>query len=393
MSPRDPLTEHPPSMNRRAFLRVSSILLFSLITACDLFQPVTETPPSRMPTQPPVATTAAPSATAVLPTATQPPTVTPTQGPTATLEMEAISPGNADRLALDSQFSAGAALDFAWLPDNQGVILVNSDEVLSTSQQSYAPSSVLKAGSLTHFRLAPDGKHYSVVQDNTRVMLGELTGGITQTLAALPGVVTSLAFSPDSTRLAVASSDANQVVVWDTRGGVILANFTLPYWLSDLAITQENSLLAGSDLSQFSLLFLDTLSGEIQRSLQWTESASPALYGAVLSPDWSQVAWYSRGTVQLMDATSGALGSSLEHEDFITTVAWSPDSKLIASGAAATVGKDFVPVVIVWDPVTAEQLAVLPLKTPVSQLKFNPEGTQIGVLTADGGFQAWKIKP
>ena len=381
-------------MNRRAFLRFSSILLFSLITACDVFLPPTETPASRAPAQPPGATaTIAPTQTPLPPTATQSPTATPTQEPTSTPEMEPIVPENVGSLGLESQFDAGAVVDFAWLPENKGVVLINNNGAVTTDQESFAPDSLLQARSLTQFGVAPDGEHYAAVQNNSRVMLGDLSGGITQTLAAMPGVVTSLAFSPDSTRLAVAANDANEVVVWDTRGGVLVGNFTLPYWLSDLAISADNRLLAGSDLTQFSLLILDPASGAIQRSLQWTDSSSPALYGAILSPDWSQIAWYARGTIQLMDAVSGELGLSLEHEDFISSIAWSPNGELIASAAAATLEMNFLPVVIIWNPATGEQLAVLPLKTSVTQLKFNPEGTQIGILTADGEFQTWNIQP
>ena len=380
-------------MSRRAFLRFSSVLLFSLLTACDLLIPVSETPPSRTITQAPSATsipyTATPRPTRPPATVTQPPQPTPTTA----VELEVITPENAARLTVSMQFETGSTLDFAWLPQNQGLVLNTAEQVLTTSGQEFAPSAFLEASSITQFLLAPNGDRYAAIQSNTQVTLGELGRGITQTLAALPGSVTSLAFSPDSTRLAVASSDANQVVVWDTRGGVILANYTLPYWLEDLAISADNTLLAGVDITQFSLHFLDPATGAVLRSLQWTESASPALYGAVLSPDWSQIAWFARGTLQLMDAGSGALGPALDHEDFISTIAWSPDSRIVASAAAATVAEQFLPVVILWDALSGEQLAVLALKNPVTQLKFNPTGTQLGILTSDGGFQSWIVQP
>lgn len=381
-------------MNRRAFLRLSSILLFSLLTGCKTVLPPLETVPPRVPTQPSGAVTQVlPTNTVQPPTATRPPSATPSPESSPTPAFEPIVPENAGDLGMETQFDARGALDFAWLPENQGVVLVNEDGAMTTDPDRFAPESFLEASALTQFGIAPDGEHFAAIQENSRVMLGELTQGITQTLAALPGVVTSLAFSPDSTHLAVAASDANEVVVWDTRGGVIVGNFTLPYWLSDLAIAGDNSLLAGVDLAQFSLMFIDPSSGAIQNTLQWTESASPALYGAILSPDWSQIAWYARGTIQLMDSRTGALGFNLEHEDFISTIAWSPNSELIASAAAATVGNEFLPVVILWEVATGEQLAVLPLKSSVSQLKFNPEGTQLGILTADGEFQTWTIKP
>lgn len=382
-------------MNRRAFLRLSSIFLFSLVAACTNLPQATGTPPVRLPTQLPAATPLPASQTP------RPPTDTPLAQPTATLEPSStateetppIEPANVDQLALDSQIAVGSVLDFAWLPDNHGIILVNSSGAVTTNQQTFAPYRFLRARTLTQFNLAPDGEHYSAIEDNSRVVLGEISGVITQTLATLPGSVTSLAFSPDSTRLAVAASDANEVIVWDTRGGVIVGNYTLPFWLSDLAISQDNQLLAGVDLPQFSLHFLDPTSGEIQRSLQWTDSSSPALYGAILSPDWTQLAWYTRGTIQLMDTASGEPGPSLEHEDFITTIAWSPDGSLIASAAAATVDQEFLPAATLWDPFTGEKLNVLPLKTSIAQLKFSPDGTQLGILTTDGGFQVWNIQP
>lgn len=382
-------------MNRRAFLRLSTIFLFSLVAACTNFPQATGTPPVRVSTQPPASATPPASPTPLPATATQAPSPTATSepSPTAAPDLPAIEPDNVDRLALHSQIAVGTVLDFAWLPDNQGIVLVNSTGAVTTNQQTFAPSRFLRARTLTQFNLAPDGEHYSAVEANTNVILGELGEVITQTLATLPGAVTSLAFSPDSTRLAMAASDANEVIVWDTRGGVIIGNYTLPFWLSDLAISQDNQILAGVDLPQFSLHFLDPSSGEIQRSLQWTESSSPALYGAILSPDWTRLAWYARGTIQLMDTASGEPGPSLEHEDFINTLAWSPNGDLIASAAAATVDQEFLPVATLWDPVTGEMLHVLPLKTSIAQLKFSPDGTQLGILTTDGGFQVWNIQP
>jgi WD40 repeat protein len=90
-----------------------------------------------------------------------------------------------------------------------------------------------------------------------------------------------------------------------------------------------------------------------------------------------------------MDVASGELGPTLSHEDFVNTVAWSPDSSLLASSSAATIDDNFSPAVVVWDGTSGETVNVLAQEEPVLGLAFSPDGSRLASLNSSGTLQLW----
>jgi WD40 repeat protein len=192
----------------------------------------------------------------------------------------------------------------------------------------------------------------------------------------------SMVFSPDGKTLAVATPE-NQVELWDTATGENVDIWELPFWVSNLSFSPDGSSLAGVDSANFTVHIWSFPGGEEQRTLAWTEHASPALYSAAFTQDWRTLAWVARGTIQLMDVASGSLGPVLEHEDFVSAIAIAPDGSLLASAAAATVEDTFTPVVLLWDLASGEQVNVLPQPEAVTSMAFSPDGRTLAVLTFD----------
>jgi WD40 repeat protein len=213
---------------------------------------------------------------------------------------------------------------------------------------------------------------------------------VVHTLQSQDGAITGLAFSPDRSILAAATYQ-NQLVFWDTSNGQQISSQGIAYWLSNLSYSPDGSLLAGVDLPNFAVHIYDAVTLEEQRTLTWTESASPALYGAFFSPDWKTLAWVARGTVQLMDVATQALGPTLSHEDFVNDAAWSPDGSLISTAAAGTVNGSFSPVVFVWDAQTGELITPLVQPEVVLSIAFSPDGRELASLIAGGNLQLWAV--
>jgi WD40 repeat protein len=150
-------------------------------------------------------------------------------------------------------------------------------------------------------------------------------------------------------------------------------------------------------IDEFAIDLYDVDSGQVIRTLEWLDHASPVLYGVAFSPDWRTLAWYTRGTLLLMDVVTGHPGPMLGTEDFIQVIAFSPDSSLIAAAAAGTVNGKFQPLVQIWDVTSGEPFVTLTGYTQVSingvanLLRFSQDSHFLMAGHSDGSIAVWNI--
>ena len=145
-------------------------------------------------------------------------------------------------------------------------------------------------------------------------------------------------------------------------------------------------------IDEFAVQLWDVASGENVGTLAWTEHAAPVLYGVAFSPDWRSLAWYTRGTLQFMDVASGALGSTVNYEEFIQAVAFSDEGDFFASATLGTVQGDFIPVVQVWDVDDGEPFTTLSgHEITVTLLRFSPDGRFLAAATFEGNVAVWQV--
>ena len=344
-----------------------------------------------------VPATATPAATEI-PEATEIPAATETMPPAsespAAKEIPAglvIDPENATNLQQAAQLNETGAQDFSWLEGGESIALSMEAGVSVFKVDPVEETAQVPAETPALITVSPDQQTVAWVSAESTIQVMNVTGGdAVQTLEGNTAIVTSLAFSPDGGTLA-ASNHENAVMLWDLSSGQLLDTWELPYWFSNLSFSPDGTLLAGVDPENFAVHIWEVASGEEQRSLSWTEHASPVLYGAFFSPDWQTLAWVARGTVQLMDAASGELGLTLSHEDFVNDIDWSPDGSLLATAAAGTVDDEFSPVVIVWEVETGQALSTLTQPEPVLSVAFAPDGSRLASLVFGGTVQLWAV--
>jgi WD40 repeat protein len=288
-------------------------------------------------------------------------------------------------MTLVAQVDEAGASDLSWMPSGEALALAKPSEVVVVNTSPAAPVTGTVAMTPTLLTTSPDNSAVAWANQDNRVELWTLptqTVELTQTTPGTAGV-TGLAFSPSGDELAAANSD-NQLSVWNPASGQLEQSIQLPYWLSGLSYSPDGKFLAGVDLSNFTVHILDAATGQEIHKLAWTDTASPALYGAVFSPDWKTVAWFARGTVQLMDVATGSMGPALSHEDFINDLSWSPDGSLIATASAATVNGSFAPAVYVWDAASGQQVNLIPQQNVSMRLDFSPDGKSLAILDSNG---------
>jgi WD40 repeat protein len=193
-------------------------------------------------------------------------------------------------------------------------------------------------------------------------------------------VPTGLAWSPDATRVAVSSADGG-LYVWDIAAGsplyverlqaAIVPNVQTVVWSPDGAH------LATANTDNTVRLW-EAASG---RQVRIMDSRGP-MTGLAWSPDSRFLASWGDTTVRVWEAASGNEVHPLDHSDITIGLAWSP-----AGTRLATVSNDGQ--VTAWDPAAGTVILALRAQIgPTHQVRWSPDGTKLAAIS-DPGLVIW----
>jgi WD40 repeat protein len=295
-----------------------------------------------------------------------------------------IGPLNANSLVQIQVLSQGETQDFSWLQAGDEIALSSSNSIITYGLDPLSQADLVGTVDPALMTVSPDQETVAWVSPQTMINVWRTgQGDSPHSLGENQAPVTALAFSQDGADLAYSTYDG-LLKVWDIANQQVSRQWQAPSWISNLSYSPDGTRLGGADLANFLVYIFDSSTGEVLQTLQWIGSASPALYSVHFSPDWSSLAWTARGTVQLMNVSDGNLGPSLDHEDFVSAMAWTPDGRIIATAAAGTIGGNFLPIVYIWETANGQKLAEHVQQQPVQSLSFSPDGTQLAILTVDG---------
>jgi WD40 repeat protein/serine/threonine protein kinase len=200
-----------------------------------------------------------------------------------------------------------------------------------------------------------------------------------QTLRGHKGGVSSVAFSPDGTRLVSGSFDQT-VKVWDAATGQE-ALALKGHKVTSVAFSPDGKRLVSGNHDQ-TVSVWDAASG--QETLTLKGHASPVLSVAV-SPDGTRIASGSWDqTAKVWDAAGGQEVLTLKgHRGPVTSVAFSPDGRRLVSGSHDQTVK-------VWNAATGQETLTLKGHTgPVTSVAVSPDDTRIASGSVDKTVRVW----
>jgi len=200
-----------------------------------------------------------------------------------------------------------------------------------------------------------------------------------RTLAGHTGIVWGVAFSPDGNRLATVSED-NTAKVWDLISGrELLALSGHTGGIEGVAFSPDGKRLATASQDKTAKVW-DAHSG---KQLYTLTDHKGSVVGVAFSLDGKFVATASKDkTAKLWDADAGKLLRTLSLDAVATHIAFSPESKRLATSGNKTAK--------VWDVTSGTELLTLPGHTDrVDWVAFNPKGDRLATASRDKTAKVW----
>jgi WD40 repeat protein/predicted Ser/Thr protein kinase len=265
-----------------------------------------------------------------------------------------------------------------------------------------------------------------------RYLWQECRGDALGELCRYPNSAYSVAYSPDGSTLAVAGSIQEFVEIWDVRGlkriktldpnegqfaafsprGDLLATNAgnqIRLWRTDmwecvhqlaaggryvlaLKFSPDGRRLACTSHSSNEARVWEV--GELTKGPQSITGVGPATNHSALldfSPDSrALVTGNSVGRLQVIDLASGNKNFDIPkaHPEAITSVAWSPNSSIIASGSGFLGGP-----IRLWDAATGNDIGMLEGHTSwISELVFSEDGLLLYSASGDQTIRIWDVE-
>jgi WD40 repeat protein len=240
---------------------------------------------------------------------------------------------------------------------------------------------------------SPDGTTIAVGGYYGKVFLFDADTGKLQSKIEAPSLSV---YSPDGKLLASTHNQAT-IQLFDTKDGKLAGTLKTDKGnLRTFAFSNDGKTLAA--ISRELLTIWDVASRTLKRAIPLESHQDLASYNAVAcSPTMPIVAANGgpllKQTTMFFDLTTFALKGTLPTDEFelsLQSIAFSPDGKVLATGAAAST-RDRVSISL-WDLATGRRIVALSGPNEgVTQVVFSADGGRVAASSLDKAVRIWEI--
>ncbi len=268
--------------------------------------------------------------------------------------------------------------ELAISPDNRWLALrSDNDAVELLSLPSLDPVLTVPGGRPA---FSPDN-HWLVTAMTNQAQLFSMPDGRPQrTFEAGEALEGNMAFTPDSTRLAMATT-AGRIVIWSVTNSRPLLRIDATNRLEGLFFASGGRELAAVHAADGSLEWFDTVTANRIRTLATGEGS---VMSAALSPDGkSMLIGETAPRLRVVELESGRVERLPGDMGSVASVAWSADGRTIAAGT-------FEGFIKLWNAPTRREVAMLRGHTSVlAALEFSRDGGHLVSGSFDNTWRVW----
>ncbi len=245
---------------------------------------------------------------------------------------------------------------------------------------------------------SPDGKILASGRSDGKIFLWNAENGNSiNVLQGHSGIVTSLSFSPDGKYLVSASQDS-KVILWDISNdfplGKLVTNKAFSLWNTTFDINGKVVVIEFKDQA--------LLVSDLQSNLHIGKPITKYPDGAsslALSADNSKLAIGSEGSIDLWDINHAQPLPNTPitgHSGLISSLAFSPDGKILVSGGCQNRDESLVchsGKILVWD-IASGQIVGEPIvghSSWVNSLAISPDNQLLASGSSDGNILLWNL--
>ena len=191
--------------------------------------------------------------------------------------------------------------------------------------------------------------------------------------------VCSVAYSPDSARLASASRDRD-VELWCTTGA-LLHTLRIPFPCVFVTFSPDGEKVACASESNL-VCICDAKGGA---SIVTLRGHTKRVNSLAYSPCGTRLASASKDrTIRVWNPVDGSLLTLQKHSDAVMSVAYSDDGSLMASAS-------FDGAVRIWDTATGHQKSLLQILSAIYCITFHPDNERVVFACNDESVRVWDI--
>lgn len=211
-------------------------------------------------------------------------------------------------------------------------------------------------------------------------------------------IVRSVAFSPDGRLVAAASTTG--APVWDISSGREIAKLAPDHEVISVAFSSDGQQLTTCML-KVGTAGGSVYCGEVQtweihtgRKIAQSSYNVQIATSFALSPDGQMLAIASSNAdisdskVQVWEIRSGREIAKLSHDQFVSSIAFSPDGNWLATGTVDTEKKSAVRI---WKVDSGQKVDELLIGQPIHSVTFSPNGQWLAINRTGDALDIWEI--